>query len=252
MAFLDVDEFLVLKRHETVTEMLEEHLERGALGISWFIFGSGGKKLYGPWPVTKRFVYRDGLEEKERHRSHWHYVKSVVKLSDYGGYPKSPHSIKTDRGKTGSEKAWVDTNGKGNFVSLSVCVWFGHICLHLFVCMCVFCFLLLVAGCSLFDCTFFKRYIFNFVCSQDSIGASNYDRPVDVAVIHHYKYLSPKEYRWKTCVRKTVDDKVKDCQEKLERGMSPFEGTVFDDSAWQALKKNVPKYAMYEEFEDFM
>mmetsp|Transcript_5370 Transcript_5370/g.10795 ORF Transcript_5370/g.10795 Transcript_5370/m.10795 type:complete len:219 (-) Transcript_5370:424-1080(-) len=201
MAFLDVDEFLVLKRHETVTEMLQEHLERGALGISWFIFGSGRRKLYGPWPVTKRFVYRDGLGEKERHGSHWHYVKSVVKLSDYGGYPKSPHSIKTDRGKTGSEKAWVDTNGKGNF---------------------------------------------------DSIGASNYDRPVDVAVIHHYKYLSPKEYRWKTCVRKTVDDKVKDCQEKLERGMSPFEGTVFDDSAWQTLKKNVPKYAMYEEFEDFM
>ena len=82
-----------------------------------------------------------------------------------------------------------------------------------------------------------------------------------MAVIHHYKYLSPKEFYWKSCVRKTVDDKFKDCDENVKRvadrdgGVSlrsPFKGKVFDDLAWQTLKKNVPKYAMYDEFEDFM
>lgn len=85
---------------------------------------------------------------------------------------------------------------------------------------------------------------------QDKIGASNRDRPTDVAVIHHYKYLSPKEFYWKSCVRKTVDDKFKDCS-KLKR-TRPYTGKIYDDSAWVALKKNVPKYAMLDQFEDFM
>lgn len=86
---------------------------------------------------------------------------------------------------------------------------------------------------------------------QDKIGALNSDRPVDVAVLHHYKYLSPKEYYWKSCVRKTVDDKFKDCESLKSKG-PPYVGRVYDDSAWQLLKKNVPRYAMFDEFEDFM
>ena len=34
--------------------------------------------------------------------------------------------------------------------------------------------------------------------------------------------------------------------------ISQYVGSVYDDSAWQTLKRNVPKYAMYDEFEDFM
>ena len=86
---------------------------------------------------------------------------------------------------------------------------------------------------------------------QDKIGAVNKDRPVDVAVIHHYKYLSRKEFYWKSCIRKTVDDKFKDC-ENLKRGGPPYNGVIFDDSAWQTLKRNVPKYEMFDSFQDFM
>eukprot|EP00580_Thalassiosira_gravida_P015164 CAMPEP_0201657598 /NCGR_PEP_ID=MMETSP0494-20130426/788_1 /ASSEMBLY_ACC=CAM_ASM_000839 /TAXON_ID=420259 /ORGANISM="Thalassiosira gravida, Strain GMp14c1" /LENGTH=434 /DNA_ID=CAMNT_0048134467 /DNA_START=60 /DNA_END=1364 /DNA_ORIENTATION=- len=199
MAFFDVDEFLVLKKHETVDEMLGEHLKKGALAISWYVFGTGGRSMYAPLPVTKRFLYRDGLKRDERH-SHWGNVKSIVKLSDYGSYPQSPHSMKTNRMTAGSDKAWTDTSGNTN--------------------------------------------------SFDAIGAVNRNRPVDVAVIHHYRYLSPKEFRWKSCVRKTVDDKFKDC-EQLKRS-APYEGIIRDDSAWQMLKTNVPKYAMFDAFEDYL
>mmetsp|Transcript_8950 Transcript_8950/g.19374 ORF Transcript_8950/g.19374 Transcript_8950/m.19374 type:complete len:519 (+) Transcript_8950:251-1807(+) len=198
MAFFDVDEFLVLKKHETIDEMLQQHLPRGSLAVSWHVFGTGFTSVYAPLPVTKRFTYRDGVQKHDRH-AQWNYVKSIVKLSDYGGYPQSPHSMKTNKKTAGSEKAWTDTNGKGNF---------------------------------------------------DKIGAINYDRPVDVAVIHHYKYLSPKEFYWKSCVRKTVDDKFKDCNNA--KPAKPYVGSVRDDSAWRTLKKNVPKYAMFDEFEDFM
>ena len=53
MAFFDVDEFLVLKKHTTVNEFLEIHLPMGSLAISWYIFGTGYRDLYAPLPVTK-------------------------------------------------------------------------------------------------------------------------------------------------------------------------------------------------------
>eukprot|EP00573_Skeletonema_grethae_P006358 CAMPEP_0201692944 /NCGR_PEP_ID=MMETSP0578-20130828/5702_1 /ASSEMBLY_ACC=CAM_ASM_000663 /TAXON_ID=267565 /ORGANISM="Skeletonema grethea, Strain CCMP 1804" /LENGTH=454 /DNA_ID=CAMNT_0048178401 /DNA_START=59 /DNA_END=1423 /DNA_ORIENTATION=- len=194
MAFFDVDEFLVLKKHNRVDDMLADHLKEGSLGVSWFIFGSGDTSTYAPLPVTKRFLYRDG-GWKDTHHQQWKIVKSILKLEDYGGYPKSPHSMKTKRG------TWKDTNGGGTF---------------------------------------------------NEIGAVNEDRPTDVAVIHHYKYLSPKEFYWKSCVRKTVDDKFKGCSNDKQDTVESFKGSSFDDSAWELLKKNVPRYAMYDEFEDFM
>ncbi|KAL7514592.1 hypothetical protein ACHAXN_011919 [Cyclotella atomus] len=199
MAFFDVDEFLVLKKHSNVDDFLVQHLPKGALSISWYIFGSANTTMYSPIPVTKRFMYRDGTSEEDRHQI-WYNVKSILMLKDYGGFPQSPHSMKTNKRRAGSNNAWRDTNGAGSY---------------------------------------------------DKLGASNYDRPVDVAVLHHYKYLSPKEFYWKSCVRKTVDDLFKDCHKDGE--LAPkYVGKIYDDSAWQTLKKNVPRYAMFDEFDDFM
>jgi hypothetical protein len=116
MAFFDVDEFLVLKKHENVDDFLKEHLPKGALAISWYIFGSGNTTMYAPLPVTKRFMMRDGTSAKDRHEK-WNNVKSILKLKDYGGFPSSPHSMKTNRRTTGSNTAWRDTSGGGSFVS---------------------------------------------------------------------------------------------------------------------------------------
>jgi hypothetical protein len=96
MAFFDVDEFLVLKNHTNVDEFLVKYLPMGSLAISWYVFGSGNTTMYSPLPVTKRFVYRDGTDVDDRHPI-WYNVKSILKLNDYGGYPQSPHSMKTNR-----------------------------------------------------------------------------------------------------------------------------------------------------------
>jgi hypothetical protein len=116
MAFFDVDEFLVLKKHTNVDEFLKDHLPKGALAISWYIFGSGYTTMYAPLPVTRRFLFRDGTSGKDRHEK-WNNVKSILRLKDYGGFPSSPHSMKTNRRTAGSNTAWRDTNGGGLFVS---------------------------------------------------------------------------------------------------------------------------------------
>lgn len=116
MAFFDVDEFLVLKNHSTIDDFLVQHLPKGALSISWYIFGSGNTTMYSPLPVTKRFMYRDGVDENDRHRK-WDNVKSILMLKDYGGFPQSPHSMKTNKRTAGSNQAWRDTNGAGSYVS---------------------------------------------------------------------------------------------------------------------------------------
>ena len=82
--------------------------------------------------------------------------------------------------------------------------------------------------------------------TQDNNGATNLDRPVDVAVLHHYKYRSPQEFYSKACEGEMKGSP--ECRKKNK----PYAGTVKDDSAWEAMKKNVPRYAMFDEFEDFM
>ena len=99
MAFFDVDEYLVLKKHDTVDDFLRDHLPGGALQISWYIFGTNSRDMYSPLPVTKRFTLRDGDGELDRHPSEWHNVKTILKLSDYGGYPKVRRGHRYDEGK---------------------------------------------------------------------------------------------------------------------------------------------------------
>jgi hypothetical protein len=73
-AFVDVDEFLVLKKHKHVDELLEEHMDSGALSINWAWFSFNGKLICDAKPVTKQFLYRD--QNVNQH------VKSIVRLED--------------------------------------------------------------------------------------------------------------------------------------------------------------------------
>jgi len=59
VAFFDVDEFVVLRKHKTIQEMLQYcSSEGGSLSLSWILFGSSGETHYRPEPVFKRFQMR--------------------------------------------------------------------------------------------------------------------------------------------------------------------------------------------------
>jgi hypothetical protein len=54
--FIDIDEFLVLPRHEDIQAFLAEHEELDALAINWKMFGSSGHAAYEPGLVIERFT----------------------------------------------------------------------------------------------------------------------------------------------------------------------------------------------------
>jgi hypothetical protein len=82
--FLDLDEFIVLKKHETIVDLLIEHCQEGSLGLNWVIFGSNGEKDYRNEPVLKRFIRRS--KDVDFH------IKSLFCLEDVSSV-NNPHYV---------------------------------------------------------------------------------------------------------------------------------------------------------------
>ena len=91
------------------------------------------------------------------------------------------------------------------------------------------------------------------------VGATDKNRPSNVILLYHYRYTSTKEYIFKRCVRGQMDRGNFWCSkngtgvrsDNTPKHIQEFPGTVFDDIAWRFLKSRVPKYRIYDEFDDF-
>lgn len=86
--------------------------------------------------------------------------------------------------------------------------------------------------------------------------ASDHERPSDILLLYHYRYGSKKEYVFKRCVRGDLTGGSKWCDGADIKADTPDHiqiapGDVFDDAAWQFLTSRVPKYRVFDEFEDF-
>ena len=55
-AFIDIDEFIVLKKHNNIMEFLNEY-DYDSIALNWLMFGTSNEKEYRDEPVTKRFRY---------------------------------------------------------------------------------------------------------------------------------------------------------------------------------------------------
>ena len=74
VAFFDVDEFLVLKKHKTIQEFLLEYSNFDCVGINWVLFGNNGNtNLDSEYSLLKRFTKRQSDVNQ--------HVKSIVKLN---------------------------------------------------------------------------------------------------------------------------------------------------------------------------
>lgn len=56
VAFIDLDEFIVLPGHETIQSLLAEMPDREAIAINWKMFGSSGETVRRPGLVIERFT----------------------------------------------------------------------------------------------------------------------------------------------------------------------------------------------------
>jgi hypothetical protein len=75
IAFFDIDEFLVLKKHNNVQEFVSDYVDYPAIGINWVLFGDNGlKSVDSEYSVIKRFTKRENKTNN--------HIKSIVKYSD--------------------------------------------------------------------------------------------------------------------------------------------------------------------------
>ena len=88
-------------------------------------------------------------------------------------------------------------------------------------------------------------------------GASDRQRPSNVASLYHYRYTSMKEYIFKRCFRKNYLGSSNWCNKegtglkeipKGKEHILPQPGSVYDDTAWKLLTQHVPKYRLYDDF----
>ena len=88
-----------------------------------------------------------------------------------------------------------------------------------------------------------------------STGASDPERPSNVALLYHYRYTSMKEYLFKRCFRRDYLGGTNWCnkegtglKESVKEHILPRPGSVYDDTAWKLLTRHVPKYRLYDDF----
>lgn len=71
VAFFDVDEFLVLKKHKTIQEFVSDYNSKNGIGINWYFFGNNGhEKVEDDYSQIKRFTKRGSVMN--------HHIKTIL------------------------------------------------------------------------------------------------------------------------------------------------------------------------------
>ena len=74
-AFIDVDEFIVLRKHHNIKDLLRDTVPSGgALSLNRILFGHNNHDHYSSKPVLKRFITRSKYVD--------HYTKTISHLPD--------------------------------------------------------------------------------------------------------------------------------------------------------------------------
>ena len=99
-AMIDIDEFLVLKKHNNIVDFMEEHcdVDCGQISINWRTMGTSNETRYRPLPVTLRNVHVHTFEPLFR------VIKTIVRPAYVANPMDWSHSVMLKRGY------WVDTN----------------------------------------------------------------------------------------------------------------------------------------------
>lgn len=73
-AFFDVDEFLVLKKHNNIKSFISDYTSHQAIGINWYYFGANNhEKVNNNYSILERFTMRGKNFDK--------HVKTILKLN---------------------------------------------------------------------------------------------------------------------------------------------------------------------------
>jgi len=104
-AMIDIDEFVVLKKHDNVVDFMVEHcdVECGEISLNWNPMGTSNEIQYSRVPVTKRNIHIHTSEPY--HRAMFKVVKVIVRPTYVADYMDWSHTVMLKRGH------WIDTSG---------------------------------------------------------------------------------------------------------------------------------------------
>lgn len=116
--FLDVDEFLVLKKTKNVVDLAQEYAKDGAVAISSQVFGTNGLETYDTRPVVFRFQCIVANHERNG------LVKSLVKLDDVSSFDAfdNPYVFPTKKGKFTLDTKGIAVKDPKHFGPMDVAV----------------------------------------------------------------------------------------------------------------------------------
>ncbi|KAL7524920.1 hypothetical protein ACHAXR_000779, partial [Thalassiosira sp. AJA248-18] len=100
-AMIDIDEFVVLKKHDNIVDFMEEHCDVncGQISINWRTMGTSNETGYRPLPVTLRNVHVHTFKPLFK------VIKAIVRPTYVADPMDWSHSVMLKRGH------WIDTNG---------------------------------------------------------------------------------------------------------------------------------------------
>jgi hypothetical protein len=82
VAYLDIDEFLVMRHHDHVNDFMDEHCAEGSVSLSWVHMGSNNRSTYEPLPISKRFDLRWADETDGGLGTKLYHVKTLARVKD--------------------------------------------------------------------------------------------------------------------------------------------------------------------------
>jgi hypothetical protein len=80
VAHIDIDEFIVLKKHENICGFIKKYIvgDCAGIGMNWRFFGSSGQTSYTNAPVTMRFTMCENNCNQ--------HIKTIFKVSEFISY----------------------------------------------------------------------------------------------------------------------------------------------------------------------
>ena len=96
VAHIDLDEFIVLKKHANIKDFIKEYIWDGengvmcgGIGINWKMYGSSGKTVQTNEPLTVRFT---------KCQTGCHQLIKTLYNKQFYGHQSNPHNINTNNG----------------------------------------------------------------------------------------------------------------------------------------------------------
>ena len=113
VAHIDIDEFIVLKKHKNIQDFIDEYIvdDCHGIGMNWRFFGSSGKTEKTSDPNTIRFT----MCEKNGNQ----HIKTLFKKDHFLRFNEC-HSVVFSNGKTKSTNGHIITGPFNNNIDFSV------------------------------------------------------------------------------------------------------------------------------------